>query len=313
MLNVGLFIQGKDEDRWVSVANRAFREFIEFRTFIIDEVLRWEKSPAFDAAGIFIAEYNGAPVGIINAYVDKMRAEKKGFINNFGVVPEFRRRGIGTTLEKKALESLSLRGMEVVEASADMDKVAANEFWKKLGFSKVRVFSLMKSSLENLPTNVGESIEATIRKIQRPSDENIRLINWLGNETFSEHYNFRPASVDETRFFLTKDPVFKEQEWIIASLNDSPVGYVGVGVDERYNEEKNAKAAWILDIGVLKVHRLRGIGTRLMLEAMQLIKTKYMTEAMLGVDDQNPTFAIKLYEKVGFHVARNDVAYQKTL
>jgi len=38
-----------------------------------------------------------------------------------------------------------------------------------------------------------------------------------------------------------------------------------------------------------------------------------MTEAMLGVDDQNPTKAIKLYEKVGFKATRKDIAYQKTI
>jgi len=38
-----------------------------------------------------------------------------------------------------------------------------------------------------------------------------------------------------------------------------------------------------------------------------------MIEAMLGVDDQNPTKAIKLYEKVGFEATRKDVAYLKTL
>jgi len=88
---------------------------------------------------------------------------------------------------------------------------------------------------------------------------------------------------------------------------------VGVGIDQKYNEEKNAKAGWILSIGVLKPHRLKGIGTRLMIEGMKLLKARGMTEVMLGVDDQNPTKAIKLYEKVEFNVTRKDVAYQKTL
>jgi len=38
-----------------------------------------------------------------------------------------------------------------------------------------------------------------------------------------------------------------------------------------------------------------------------------MTEAMLGVDDFNPTKAIKLYEKVGFKVVKKDFTYEKTL
>jgi hypothetical protein len=38
-----------------------------------------------------------------------------------------------------------------------------------------------------------------------------------------------------------------------------------------------------------------------------------MTVAMLGVDDWNVTQATRLYEKVGFKVARKEMAYEKTL
>jgi ribosomal protein S18 acetylase RimI-like enzyme len=50
-----------------------------------------------------------------------------------------------------------------------------------------------------------------------------------------------------------------------------------------------------------------------MIEGMKLLKAKGMNEAMLGVDDQNPTKAIMLYEKVGFKATRKDIAYQKTI
>ncbi len=313
MLSIRKFVQGKDEAAWISVWNRAFREFEEFRDLTAEEMLKWEKSPSFDVAGIFIAELEGKPVGIINAYVDKRREEKKGFINNFGVVPDYRRRGIGKALAERAMVSFRERGMERVEASAAMDSIAAKRLGERMGFTRVRVFSLMKCGLESLPSSIEENREVTLRNIKQPSEEDIRLINSLVNDTFSEHYNYRPASLEETKFFMTEDPIFKKQEWLIASLNGLPVGYVGVGVDQEYNQQKNAKAAWILDIGVLKIHRRKGIGTRLMLEAMKLMKAEDMTEAMLGVDDQNPTHAIKLYEKVGFHAARKDAAYQKQI
>lgn len=69
----------------------------------------------------------------------------------------------------------------------------------------------------------------------------------------------------------------------------------------------------ILDIGVLKPHRRKGIGTRLMLHGMNLLKAKGMTIAMLAVDDWNVTKAMRLYEKVGFKVAKKDIAYEKNI
>lgn len=313
MLKVRKFVQGKDEAIWISVANKAFREFDDFRSSTVEEMLNGEKSPSFDAAGMFIGEFYGEPVGIVNAYVDKEREEKKGFVRALGVVPEHRRKGIGRVLAEKAVESLKERGMKIVETGAFGDEPAAIRLWKSMVFQQVRVFSLMKRNLDNLPIEVGENTDVTLRKIQNLSEEDICLLNRLESETFSEHYNFRPATLEETRFFLTQDLTFREQEWLITYSGDLPVGYVGVGIDQKYNAEKNAKTAWILNIGVLKAHRLKGVGTRLMLEAMRVMKTKGMTEAMLGVDDQNPTKAIKLYEKVGFTATRKDLAYQRII
>ena len=313
MLKIRRFIQGKDETIWIGMVNEAFREFDDFRTATLEDMLNGEKSPGFDATGMFMAELDGEHVGFVNAFVDKKREEKKGFIRALGVVPEHRRKGIGRELAEKAVESLKERKMETVEAMAFGDKPAAIQFWESLRFQQVRVFSLMKRSLDNLPMDVRENATVTLRKIVQPSEEDIRLVNQLENETFREHYNFRPATVEETRFFLTKDSAYRDQEWLIAYLSGSPVGYVGVGVDKKYNTEKNAKAAWILDIGVLKEHRQKGIGTTLMLEAMKLMKAKGMNEATLAVDDQNPTKAIKLYEKVGYKVEHRDLAYRKTI
>jgi ribosomal protein S18 acetylase RimI-like enzyme len=96
-------------------------------------------------------------------------------------------------------------------------------------------------------------------------------------------------------------------------LEDSPVGYVGLGIDAKSNREKKVKVGWIMDIGVLKAHRRKGIGARLLIEGMKLLKAKGMTEALLGVDDLNVTKAIRLYEKLGFVATRKDAAYQKSL
>jgi ribosomal protein S18 acetylase RimI-like enzyme len=47
-----------------------------------------------------------------------------------------------------------------------------------------------------------------------------------------------------------------------------------------------------------------------MVQAMQNLKTQGMTGALLYVDDQNPTRAIKLYEKVGFKVYHKNTVYE---
>jgi ribosomal protein S18 acetylase RimI-like enzyme len=249
MLKIRRLVLGRDEGVWASVWNRAFTEFDDFRSVSVDDVLKAQKNPAFDASGLFIAELDGESVGIVNAYVDKMREEKKGFLRMLGVVPEYRRRGIGRALAEKAVESLKERGMQTVEAGAMMGKLEAIGLWESMGFQNVRVFSLMKKNLENIPSNIGENKDVRLRKLQKDSLEDSKLLNWLSNETFKEHYNYRPDTIEETRYHLEQDPIFKEQEWLFTFLEDKPVGYVGVGIDQKYNQEKTTRTGWILSIG----------------------------------------------------------------
>jgi len=312
MLTIRRFVQGIDEEVWLRITNAAYKEYDDFRPSTLEDMEKAEKSPNFDPTGRFIAEWNGEPVGCVNAYVDKKREEKKGFIRRLGVIPEFRRKGIGKTLVKKAIESLKERGMESVEAWTEQDRVACKNLFESMGFRLIRVFSHMRKELETIPSNIGEHKEVKIRTMQMNMDD-IKLLNWLENETFKEHFNFRPETIEETKYFVETRPWCDIAEYFFAYLDDKPVGHVGVGIDTKFIRHKGIKRGWIMTIGVLKPLRKQGIGTALMLHALKLLKSKGMKEAELGVDDSNPTKAIELYNKVGFRVVKKDLTYLKTI
>jgi mycothiol synthase len=311
LLKIKRFTQGSDEEIWVRVWNAAYKEYDDLRQITADEFRIFEKAPFFDSQGRFIAELNNKAVGIIHAHVDKKRKEKKAFVQSFGVIPEFRGRGIEEELAETALKELKSRGMEAVQGWASDSREDRMRLWENLGFKLVRKFSLMKRGLDRIQSGIGENEKVVLKPLRMDVDEDVRVLNWLDNECFKEHFNYRPSTVEETTYRLRKDPFFKDQAWFFAFLNEKPVGYIGVGVDEKYNVERSVQCGWILDIGVLKPIRLRGIGTRLMLQGMKTLKAKDMTTVMLGVDDGNVTKAMKLYEKVGFKVVRKDLTYEK--
>jgi ribosomal protein S18 acetylase RimI-like enzyme len=173
--------------------------------------------------------------------------------------------------------------------------------------------SMMKRSLDEPFSSTGENKEARIKKIQVQDEREVELLNKLDNEAFKEHFNFRPRTIEETKYTLFDNPWFQRQEWFFAILDNQPMGYAGAGVDEGLNREKSLKWGWILDIGVLKPHRRKGIGTCLMLHALKLLKNTEMDDAALYVDDMNPTGAIKLYEKLGFKILTKNTVYQLKL
>jgi len=313
LLKTRRFAQGRDEEDWVKVWNAAYKEYDDIRQITVDEFKIYEKAPEFDSEGRFIVELDERPVGIIHAYVDKLRKEKKGFIRSFGIVPEFRGKGLEEKLVETALKELKTRDMKIIQAWARYVRKDRIRLWETLGFKLVRKFSLMKRDLAEIPSSISENQEVKLKSLRRDSDEDVKMLNWLDNECFTEHFNFRRGTVEETTYFLRKDPFFRDQDWFFAVLKKEYVGYVGVGIDEKYNVERNVKCGWILDIGVLKPYRRRGIGTRLMLQGMDILKDKGMTTTMLGVDDSNVTKAMELYEKVGFHVEKKDLTYERSV
>jgi len=312
LLEIRRFLQGKDEESWVKVRNAANREYEEYRQVTVDEMRILEEAPDFSVEGRFIADLDGQPVGTVHAYVDKKRKEKKGFIRAFGVIPEFRARGIEEKLAKIALEELKKRGMKTAQGWVHETRKDRVSLWEGMGFKLVRKFSLMKRNIETNQTDFGNK-EVIIAPAQKDLDEDLKILNQLDNECFKEHFNYRPSTIEQTKFFLQKDPWFRDQEWFFAVLNNKHVGYIGVGVDEKYNNERDVSCGWILDIGVLKALRRRGIGTRLIAHGMEVLKGKGMNTALLGVDDWNVTEAMKLYEKVSFQVTKKDLTYEKNI
>jgi len=313
VLKIRPFRKGFDEEVFVSIFNACFGDYDDIRSMTLEEMKKMEESPSFNTTGMLIAECNGETAGMINAYVDKLREDEKGFIQWLGVLPKFRGKGIAKKLLKKALESLKQKQMKVAETAAQTDKEACLHIFEGFEFRQVRVTSMMKRSLENIPCNIEENREVRIRSMRVKDEEEIKLLNRLENETFKEHFNFRPRTIEETKYALFEIPWFKQQKWFFAVLDNHSIGYAGVGIDEGLNKEKNMKWGWILDIGVLKPYRRKGIGTSLMLYGMRLLNHQGMEDALLYVDEMNPTNAVKLYQKLGFKVIRKNILYQLPL
>jgi len=311
VLKIREFIKGEDEEVWLRIRNEAFKEYDDFRPSTMEDMEIWQKDPGFDPVGMFIAELNKKPVGRVQAHVDKQRTEKKGVIRGLGVVPQFRKRGIGRELVRKAIESLRERAMETAQAVMRDDALACKHIFESIDFKLVRIFSTMRRPLDTVPSNIGENTDATIRTMRAGLDE-IKLIRKLDNEAFSDHFNFRPMTLEEWKHWC-KDPDFDREGVFFALVKEEPVGHVGTWIDSKFVKFKGIKRGVIATIGVLKPHRRKGIGTSLILRGMDYLKSRGMTEVELGVDDLNETEAIKLYEKVGFKVVRKLLAYERTI
>jgi len=312
MLNIRSFVKGADEPAWVQILNAAYKEYESWwRGTTVEEMCKQEKRPNFDLEGRFIAELDGKPVGIVHAHVDSSSQDNKGFIYDFCVIPEFRGLGVEEKLLVAAMDELEKRGMNLIQTWTGIKRDDRIQLLEKHDFTFAHRTIDMEIDLTDIPSNIGENTTVTIRPLRKDAKEDIETLNWLINECFKEDPLHHPKPVEETRQSLLNNPHLKEQEFFFAVLDQTNIGYIGVGIDEKYNIENNVKSGRISGIGALKTYRRRGIGTRLMLQGLKTLRTKGMTKAMLDTADINPTRAITLYEKVGFKIMQEYVTYEK--
>ena len=85
------------------------------------------------------------------------------------------------------------------------------------------------------------------------------------------------------------------------------------GSGPQENERLGVKRGWLERISVRRPWRRRGLGRALTAAAMRRLHDAGMDDAMLGVDTENPTGALGLYESLGFTVNSNAAAYRRSL
>jgi ribosomal protein S18 acetylase RimI-like enzyme len=94
-----------------------------------------------------IAEENGNPIGYISATPKEINYRRSKYmeIDNMGVSPNYRSKGIGSQLIKKVLELAKEKGFQKAYVNAYSDNVKAIDFYEKSGFKKIDV-SLERST-----------------------------------------------------------------------------------------------------------------------------------------------------------------------
>jgi len=242
-----------------------------------------------------------------------MGGETVGFIDELAITPSSLKLGVEGRLVRFASSQLREHKAEriLVPRLRWSDTAGANRvvFLEKLGFKLTRMTSLMEMDLRNIPSDILQDKCMSLRP-SLGSKKDIETLSWLRNECSKGQFNFRPTSIQETQYFLENNS-YSYLEVFFATLDRNPVGFLVVAIDEKFNVEKKAEAGIILAVGVLKQHRRRGIGKRLVLHGLRVLKTKKMTSALLDVDDLNQTGALKLYERLGFEVSEKYLTYER--
>lgn len=267
---------------------------------------------------MLIAEVNSQMVGYSRVVWWK---ELNGpyLYGHFGfIVPEWRGKGIGTTM----LHHNEARSREIAaghqHAQAPMfDTFASNtqpvlaEMLESEGYKPVRYgIDMVKPDLDNIPElPLPEGIET------RPvKPEHLRAIWKAEVEAFKDHWGADETEESDFERWKNAYPeTFKPELWQIAWDGDRVAGIIRNFIDYRQNEQFKRKRGYTEDISVGREWRRRGLARALLARSFQTLKEQGMTEAALSVDTENPNGALQLYQSMGFEEVRRQVVYRKPL
>jgi ribosomal protein S18 acetylase RimI-like enzyme len=79
------------------------------------------------------------------------------------------------------------------------------------------------------------------------------------------------------------------------------------------NERLGVARGWLQHVSVRRPWRRRGLAAALIAESLRALRDRGLAEAALGVDAENTTGALRLYESLGFRRHRTGVSFRKLI
>jgi ribosomal protein S18 acetylase RimI-like enzyme len=142
--------------------------------------------------------------------------------------------------------------------------------------------------------------------------EHLRQIWDANQEAFRDHWGYIQSGEQDFQAWL-EDPELDLSYYQVAWEGDQVAGMVLAFINPHENEEYRRKRGYTEGIAVRRPWRRQGLARALLTRAMRVLKEAGMEEAALGVDTQNLSGALRLYESVGFRVQRYSLFLRKPL
>jgi ribosomal protein S18 acetylase RimI-like enzyme len=177
-------------------------------------------------------------------------------------------------------------------------------------FEPVRyAFLMVRPHLDDLPDSpLPEGLE--IRAV-RP--EHLRTIFDAEVEAFRDHWGSSIPTEANYQQFIS-DPVQGEYSlWQVAWAGEEVAGMVRAFINPEENERYGRTRGMVENISVRRPWRRRGLARALIAATFPVLRERGMTEGALGVDTENPSGALRLYEACGFVAVKRSAAYRKVM
>jgi mycothiol synthase len=131
------------------------------------------------------------------------------------------------------------------------------------------------------------------------------------NEAFRDHWSFEAVTDEDWQIFFIGRSSFRPDLTYLVMDGDEVAGFSFNCVSDEENARRGRNEGWIAELAVRRPWRKRGVATALLCASMHAFKAEGLAHAMLGVDAENPTGALRVYERVGFKPVKRYIQFEK--
>jgi GNAT superfamily N-acetyltransferase len=265
---------------------------------------------------VLLAEVDGRLVGYGKVHWVEDNDGGRNFAHWGSVHPDWRRRGLGRAIlhaNQRRLREIAAAQEPVpgldrrYDSWANERNVGAIALLESEGFTTARYFfEMLRPNLDGI-TEFPLPPGIEVRPV-RPEDH--RAIWEADMEAFRDHWGGMDTSeATFERFF--SGPDFEPGLWRVAWDGDQVVGQCNNMVMREYNAQTGSRRGLLAGVSVRRPWRGQGVARALVSHSLLAFRDRGMTDAVLGVDADNPTGALGVYEANGFIVHQRERAFRK--
>ncbi|HKP54122.1 MAG TPA: GNAT family N-acetyltransferase [Chloroflexia bacterium] len=234
------------------------------------------------------------------------------------VHPEVRESGIEDEIFAWAAERVKESGQELglpgdLRSFAEEANAYASSQLEAQGFKITRYFFEMRRPLDD-----GTAIPEpqfpegyTLRHVA--NDEDVERWVEMFNLSFIDHWDFHPITVERRKHRMTSAYYRPDHDLVAVAPDGTFAAFCLCSIDDEHNKRNNLSDGWIAVLGTRRGFRKIGLGRAMLIAGLHKLKENNVATAVLGVDAENPTGALGLYESAGFYKAKTAMAYHKEL
>jgi mycothiol synthase len=204
-------------------------------------------------------------------------------------------------METRARERGGDRPLRAVVFEPDRD---AHSLFRRAGYRHIRSSYHMERILDEVPEPAVWPAGLRRRAFVPGADD--ERVYEAHMDAFADHWSFHRQHYDEWRHWGFQDG-FDPALWLV--VEDGPE--IAACCLCRSFVPSDRDLGWVAVLGVRRQWRRRGLARALLLESFRELRARGRGRAGLGVDAENTTGAVSLYEGVGMHVARRSDTYEK--